>query len=100
MYQGNNTGKFYIYPRAKQLPTAMKAVITYFLASNISNDHCGLHIIFLENRYACPDLFLILSGKMDLIGGGTYRNNRIGFPGNDELLTLKKVAERETYRRI
>ena len=100
MYQGNNPGNFYIHPCAKKLPTAMKAVINYVLASNIANDHFGVRIIFLKHWYACPELFEILSEDLNLILGGTYRKNRIGFPGNDELLTLTKVVERGTYWRL
>ena len=78
----------------------MKAVINYVLTSNIANDHFKVRIIFIENRYACPDLFTILSEEMSLIGGGTYRKNIIGLTGNDELLTLTKFSERGTYRQL
>ena len=100
MYQGNNEGNIDIHHRAKQLPTMMKEVINSILASNIANDHFGVRIIFLKHWYACPELFEILSEDLNLILGGTYRKNRIGFTGNYERLKFPKVAERGTYRRL
>ena len=70
----------------------MKAVINAVLASNIANDHCGARKIFLDNRHACQELFVLLFEEMNLIVGRTCRNNIIGFPGNDERLTLPKNA--------
>ena len=70
----------------------MKEVIKYVLDSNITNDHCGKWEIFLDKRYACQYLFVILFEEMNLIGGGTCRKNRIVFPGNDEGLTFTKGA--------
>ena len=78
----------------------MKAVICYFLASNITNDNCGARKIFLDNMYACPDLFVILFKDMNPIGSGTCRKNIIVFPGNDERLTLPKFWERGDCRQI
>ena len=60
MYQRNNAGKIDIHHCAKQLPTKMKAVINYILALNFDNDHCGARKIFLDNRYAWPELFTII----------------------------------------
>ena len=37
---------------------------------------------------------------MNLIGVGTCRKNRIGFPGNYERFVFPKSAERVTYRQI
>ena len=100
MYRGENTGHIDIHHVAKQRTTTIKAVINAILASNITNDCCGARKIFLHDRYACPDLFSIIFEEMDSIGGGTCKKNRICLPGNDERLTLPKVAERGTYRRL
>ena len=100
IYLWKNAGKIDIYHRAKQLTTTMKAVINDFLDSNIANDNYGAWKIFLEKRYACPELFSIIFEDMNLVGGGTCRNNIIGFPGNYERLKFPKGAVRGTYRQI
>ena len=100
MYQVNNAGNFDIHNHAKQLPTTRKAVINAVLDSNIANDCCGAWKIFLDNRCACPELLVILFEEMNLIGGGTCRNNRICFPGDDERLAFTKGSQRGTYREI
>ena len=50
--------------------------------------------------YACTEIFTIIFEKVNLIGGGTCRNDRIGLPGNDERLTFSRGAERGTYMRL
>ena len=76
----------------------MRAVINSVLASNTANYHCGAQKLFLDNRYDCPELFVILFEEMKLIGSRTCRKNTIYFPVNDELLIFSKGAERGTYR--
>ena len=78
----------------------MNAVISDVLVSIIANDHCGECTLLLENMHACPELFTILFEEVNLIGGTTYKNSKIYFPVNGERLTLQKVAERGTYRRL
>ena len=75
----------------------MKAFINSVLVSNISNDYCGAWEIFLDNGYACPELFAIMFKYMNLIGCVTCRNDRIGFPGNDERLAFTKGTEIGNY---
>ena len=82
MYHGNNAGNIDIRHFAEKLPTIMKAVINTVLASNIVNDHYWAQKIFPDNRYAFLELFVILCEYMTLIGGGTCRNSKIGFPGD------------------
>ena len=74
VYQGKNALNIDIHHCAKQLSTTTKAVINAAIASKISNNHCGLRKLFLDNRYDCPELFVVLFEKMNLIGGGTCRN--------------------------
>ena len=68
----------------------MKEVINSILASNIANDHYGAYKLLLDNRYACPDLFVILFEEKKLIGYGNCITKRIGFPGDDVRLTFSK----------
>ena len=75
----------------------MKAVIHAALASKNSNDNYGARKLFLENRYGCPELFAILFEDINLIGGGTCRNIRICFLGDDEPLTFPKGIDIGTY---
>ena len=70
----------------------MKAVSNDVLDSNFVNDNCGEPEILLDNRYDCPELFVLIFEEMNHIGIGTCRNSRIYFPGNDELSTFLKVA--------
>ena len=100
VYQGKNALNIDIHHCAKQLSTTTKAVINAAIASKISNNHCGLRKLFLENRYDCPELFEILFEETNLIGGGTCRKTIIYFPVNDEWLTLPKFADRGTYSRL
>ena len=78
----------------------IKAVINYFLDSNISNDHYGERKLLLHNMYACTELFVILGEEMNLIVGGTCRKKRISFLGDDERSKWPKDSERGTYRRL
>ena len=100
VYQGDNTGNIYIRHCAEQLPKITKDVINAVLVSNITNYHYGARKIFLDNMYACSELFAILFEEMNLIGGGTCRKNRICFPGDDERLAFTKGSQRGTYREI
>ena len=49
----------------------MKAVINYVWYSNIKNNHYGAQTLFLDNIYACPEIFAIIGKDMNLIGVGT-----------------------------
>ena len=78
----------------------MKAVINSVLDSKIINDHCEEWKILIDNSCDCPEIFAIIFEDMNLIIGGTCRNNRIGLPGNYENLTFPRGEVRGTYRRI
>ena len=60
MYQEKKEGNIDMHCRENQLPTTMKAFINAVLDSNIANYHCGACKTFLDNMYACPELFPIL----------------------------------------
>ena len=88
------------FTTTNQLPTTTKPVINAVLDSNSANDHCESRKIFLEDRYDCTDIFAVLFEEMNLIGGGTYRNNIIGFTVNNQRLKPPKGSERGTYRHL
>ena len=100
MWKGKSAGKIDINHNTNQLTTTIKSVINSVLYSKFSNDHCGAHKTFLVNRYNCLELFAIKFEKMNLIGGGSSRNNIIGFLGQGERLKFLKVSEIGTYRRL
>ena len=100
MYQGKNSVNVDINYHTKQITTTTKAVINADLALKIEKCHYGAHKLFLYNRYAWPDIFAILGELIDLIWGGTCRNNIIGFPGDDERLIFPKSAGRGNYRQL
>ena len=75
-----------IHHYKKQIPKTMKAVTNASMDSIFLDDHYGEHKLFLNTRYDFTEFFEIIVEDMKLIGGLTYRKNRIYFTGHGERL--------------
>ena len=79
----------------KNLPTTQKAVANDILRSGISNGVDGCCYIFMDNRYAAPQLLVMMVATWNIRGIGTYRANQKEF-GSDKL-PMNNDAERGSY---
>ena len=98
VYQGKNTANIDIHPSVRRLPTTQKAVANAILKSKINNDKDGCRYLFMDNRYAAPQLFALMLTNYNIRGVGTCKANRLGF--ESEQLQLKKDARRGSYMRL
>lgn len=55
----------------------------------------GSKDIFMDNRYTCPELLVLMISKYDMHGVGIYKANRKGFASNK--LPMDKQADRCTF---
>ena len=98
VYQGKNKANIDIAPMISTLPTTQKAVANAIIKSGINNDvHSCCHI-FMDNRYAAPQLFAIMLKEWNIRGVGTCKSNRKGFPSAK--LPLVNSADRGSFIRL
>ena len=90
VYQGKNATNSYIREEAKKLPTTMKAVVNACYALELHKGTNGFRHLFMDNRYAAPQLLVILRDRLKILATGTVRTNRVGW--SKTLMTLKKTA--------
>ena len=57
VYQGKNKSNVDIRSSVRSLPTTQKAVANSILKSGINNDKDGCRYLYMDNRYAAPQLF-------------------------------------------
>ena len=76
VYQGKNQQNVDIDSSVRKLPTTQKAVANAIIRSNIANDPHGCRHIFMDNRYAAPQLFALLKTNYNIRGVGTCKANR------------------------
>ena len=100
VYQVNNAGKVYIHARSDNTITTIKAFVNGIIAAGVGNDTDGARKMFLDNRYACPEILAILEEDLNFLVGGTCWKNRKGFPGKCDRLTLSRGCERGTFKRL
>ena len=98
VYQGKNKANIDIHPSVKHLPTTQKAVANSILKSGIDNDEHGCRYLFMDNRYAAPQLFALMLTNYNIRAVGTCKANRTGF--ESEALQLPKNAERGHHKRL
>ena len=60
VYQGKNKANIDIRPNIKHLPTTQKLVANSILKASIDNDKDGCRYIFMDTRYAAPQLFALM----------------------------------------
>ena len=89
VYQGKNATNSYIREEAKQLTTTMKAVVNACYALELNKETRGFRHLSLDNRYAAPQLMVILRDRLNVLATGTVRVNRVGW--SKVLMDLKKT---------
>ena len=98
VYQGKNKANIDIVPIVSTLPTTQKAVANAIIKSGINNDVHGSRHIFMDNRYAAPQWFVIMLKEWNLRGVGTCKSNRKGFPSAE--LPLSNSSNRGSFVRL
>ena len=76
MCQGNNTASIDICPSVHNLPATHKYVSNAIINSGIVNNSHGYRHLYIDNRYAVPQLFVLIESKYNMIAVGTCRANR------------------------
>ena len=84
--------------RAKVLPNNQKAVLNAIskLEFDISDGKNGYRHLSMDNRYACPELTMILRDQCSIYSTGTVIINRKGFPR--DIFTFTKSNEKGDYK--
>ena len=98
VYQGKNRANIDIDSTLHNLPTTQKAVANAIVKSGIANDPDGVRYIFMDNRYAAPQLFGLMQTNYNIKGVGTCKANRKGF--DSERLKLANNVARGTFKRL
>ena len=98
VYQGKNKSNIDIDNSLLHFPTTQKAVANAIVKSGIANDPNGCRYIFMDNRYACPQLFAILHASYNIRAVGTCKANRKGFASDK--MNVKNNAKRGTHVRL
>ena len=98
VYQGKNKANIDIHPIVRHLPTTQKAVANSILKSGIDNDEYGCRYLFMDNRYAAPQLFALMLTNYNIRAVGTCKANQTGF--KSDALQLPKKAEEGEYKRL
>ena len=75
VYQGRNKANIHINYLVKDLPTTQKAVANAILKSGINNDVDGCRYIFMDNRYAAPQLLAMMATTWNIRGVGICKAN-------------------------
>ena len=70
IYQGRNQANIEIDSQITNLPTTQKAVINAVIKSNIAMDPDGSRCIFMDNRYQCAELALLLRENYQIYSVG------------------------------
>ena len=98
VYQGKNKANIDIHPSVRHLPTTQKAVANAILKSQIANDLDGCRYLFMDNRYAAPQLLALMLTNYNIRAVGTCKANHKGF--ESEALQLPKDAARGDFKRL
>ena len=98
VYQGKNKANIDIDPTLRNLPTTQKAVANAIVKSGIANDINGSRHIFMDNRYAAPQLFALMQTNYNVRGVGTCKANRKGF--DSKALEIDNKSDRGTFKRM
>ena len=98
VYQGKNKANIDIHPSVRQLPTTQKAVANAILKSQIDNDKDGCRYLFMDNRYAAPQLLALMLTNNNIRAVGTWKANHVGFESTE--LFVPRNASRATYVRL
>ena len=97
-YLGQNIANIDIDDSLKCLPTTQKAVANAIIQSGIANDVNGCRYLYMDNRYACPQLLALMLTNYNVRGVGTCRAGRKGFPKTE--LALDDKSDRGSFVRL
>jgi hypothetical protein len=92
IYQGKNAMNIDIPREIHNLPTTQKAVVNAVIKTGIAMDPEGMRCLFMDNRYQCSELAILLRDSYQILSCGTTRKNRNGW--NNDVFTLTVKAER------
>ena len=67
VYQGKNAANIGIPNEIQNLPTTQKVVVNSIIQSKLGKDPDGIRHVFMDNRYACANLFVLLCEKFDIV---------------------------------
>ena len=98
VYQGKNVENIDIPEEIRNLPTTQKAVVNAVIKADIGKDPDGIRCLYMDNRYTAAQLLILLREQYDILGCGTTRQNRIGWP--KELMNMSKKAPRGTNKTL
>ena len=76
-----------------ELPTTQKVVVNSIIQRGIDHDPKGYRIVWMDNRYACPELCVYLREQCNILSAGTCRKNRKGW--EDGSFDLSKKTKEE-----
>ena len=91
IYQGRNAANIDIPSSIRKLPTTQKAVVNAVIKCNLSMDPDGMRCLFMDNRYQCAELAILLRDSHQVLSCGTTRRNRNGW--NNDLFNVTVKAE-------
>ena len=97
VYQGKNKANIDIDSVPHRLPTMQKTAANVILKSKITNDKDGSHHIYMDNKYAAPQLFALMLTDYNIRGVGICKANRIGF--DSDAIQISKSCSRGTFER-
>ena len=97
VYQGKNKANIDIDSTLRKLPTTQKAVANAIVKTKIANDKDGSRHIYMDNRYASPQLLALMLTNYNVRGVGTCKANRIGF--DSDSIQISKSCDRGTFAR-
>ena len=79
VYQVYNWVNVDVHTMARGLPTTPKGTANDKVKIQNLNDSKGRRWMFLENKYAYPQLLAIMNSKWNIKAVKTWKQNRIGF---------------------
>ena len=98
IHQGKNEAFIGIIPEHRGFPTTQRCVLDAVLKTCIGNDPLGFRRIWLDNRYACPQLLVNLLHRYRIRAAGTCRSNRIGW--QKDQLNMKNKSPRGSMKQM
>ena len=81
------------------LTTAL-IVVNGIIVAGLGDYPNGARKLFSDHHYECPEILAILEEDLNVLAGGKCWNNRKGFPGKDDNITLPRGCERGTSKRL
>ena len=86
VYQGKNAMNVNILEEIHQLPTTQKAVVNAVIKYGDTMEPDGMQCLFMDNRYQCSELVILLRNSYHVLSCGTTRKNCNGW--NNNIFTL------------